>query len=246
MLDQALGLLDHHLGNLHVAGSRLVEGGADDLPLHRPLHVGHFLRALVDQQHDEVALRVIGRDGMGDVLQQHRLAGARRGDDQAALALAQRRDDVDDARGIVLLRRVAGFHLEPLIGIKRRQIVEMNLVTGLLGILEVDPVDLDKSEVAFTLLRTADLAFHRVAGAQRELPDLARADIDVIRPGQIVRVRRAEEAEAILQHLDNAFADDFHIAGGKVLENGEQQLLLAECTGIFNFQFFRQRHEFGR
>ena len=33
VLDQALGLLDHHLGHLHVALRRLVEGRGDDLAL---------------------------------------------------------------------------------------------------------------------------------------------------------------------------------------------------------------------
>jgi hypothetical protein len=53
VLDQALGLLDHHFGDLHVARGRLVEGRGDDLALHRALHVGDFLGALVDQQHDQ-------------------------------------------------------------------------------------------------------------------------------------------------------------------------------------------------
>ncbi len=59
VLDQALGLLDDHLGHLHVARRRLVEGRADHLALHRPLHVGHFLRPLVDEQHDEDDLLVV-------------------------------------------------------------------------------------------------------------------------------------------------------------------------------------------
>jgi hypothetical protein len=53
VLDQALGLLDHHLGDLDVALRRLVEGRGDDLALHRALHVGDFLRPLVDQQDDQ-------------------------------------------------------------------------------------------------------------------------------------------------------------------------------------------------
>ena len=91
VLDQPLRLLDHHLGDLHVAGGRLVEGRRDDLALDRALHVGDFFRPLVDEQHDQVDLGVVGGDAVGDVLQQHRLAGARRRDDQAALALADRR-----------------------------------------------------------------------------------------------------------------------------------------------------------
>ena len=46
------------------------------------------------------------RHGLGDVLQQDGLAGARRRDDQAALSLADRREQVHDARG---QRLRAGF-----------------------------------------------------------------------------------------------------------------------------------------
>jgi hypothetical protein len=66
---------------------RLVEGRRDDLALHRALHVGHLLGPLVDEQHDEVDLGVVGRRSRWRCLQQHRLAGARRRDDQAALPL---------------------------------------------------------------------------------------------------------------------------------------------------------------
>ena len=65
-------------------------------PSHRSLHVGDFLGPLVDEQHDEVDFRVVLGHRLRDVLQQDRLAGARRRDDQAALALADRREQVHD------------------------------------------------------------------------------------------------------------------------------------------------------
>src|SRR3546814_19415904 len=70
---------------------------SDHLALHRALHVGDFFRTFVDQQDDQVDFRMIVADGMGDVLQQPRLAGARRRHDQGALALALRGGQVDDA-----------------------------------------------------------------------------------------------------------------------------------------------------
>src|SRR5215213_5592782 len=62
MLEQALCLLDYHLGDLHMARGRFVEGRGDHLAFHRALHVGDFLRPLVDQQHDQEAFRVVRRD----------------------------------------------------------------------------------------------------------------------------------------------------------------------------------------
>jgi hypothetical protein len=102
VLDQALGLLDHHLGDLHVARGRLVEGRADDLALHRALHVGHFLGPLVDQQHDQVDLGVVGGDRVAMFCSSTSCRPWAAAHDQAALALADRRDQVDDAGGDVL------------------------------------------------------------------------------------------------------------------------------------------------
>jgi hypothetical protein len=89
VLDEALGLLDDHLGHLHVARGGLVEGRADDLAAHRALHVGDLLGPLVDEQHDEHRVGVVVAMALAIVLQQHGLAGAGRRDDEAALALAR-------------------------------------------------------------------------------------------------------------------------------------------------------------
>ena len=246
MFDQALGLFDHHFRDLHVARRRLVEGRGNHLALHRALHVGDFLRPLVDQQHDQIGLGMIGGDRMRDVLQQHGLAGARRRDDQRALALADRRDDIDDARREILFGRILVFHLEPLIGIERRQVVEIDLVARLLGILEIDRVDLEQREIALAFLRGADVAFDGVAGAQTETADLAWRNIDVVGPGQIIRFRRAQKAEAVGEHLDDAFADDVDFLGRELLEDREHQLLLAHGAGVFDLMFFGEGDEFGR
>ena len=104
-LHQPLRVLQHDLLQLQVVLRQFVEGGGDDLAIHRAPDVGHFLRALVDQQHEQVHLGVVLRDAVGDLLEQRRLAGLRRGDDQTALALADRGDDVDEAPGDVARRR---------------------------------------------------------------------------------------------------------------------------------------------
>ena len=101
--------------------------------------------------------------------------------------------------------------LQPLVGIERRQVVEVDLVAGLLGVFEVDRVDLEQREIALAFLRAADLALDGVAGAQAEAADLRGRDVDVVGAGQVVRFRRAQEAEAVLQHLDDAFADDLDL-----------------------------------
>ena len=99
------------------------------------------------------------------------------------------------------------------LGIERRQIVEIDAVADLVRLVEIDRVDLEQGEIALAVLGRADLALDRVAGAQAEAAHLARAHIDVVRARQVVRFRRAQEAEAVLQDLEHAVAED----GGVVL-----------------------------
>ena len=246
MLDQALGLFDDHLGDLDVAHRRLVEGRGNHLALHRALHVGDFLRPLVDQKHDQIAFRMIVGDRMGDVLQQHGLAGARRRHDQGALAFADRRHDVDDARREILLGRILVFHLQPLVRIERRQVVEIDLVARFLRVFEVERVDLEQGEVALAFLRAADMAVDGVAGAQAETADLRGRDVDIVRSRQIIRFRRAQKAEAVRENLDDAFADNVGLPHRELLEDAEHQLLLAHGAGVFDLELLRKGDELGR
>ena len=88
------------------------------------------------------------------VLQQHGLAGARRRDDEAALAFADRRQQVHDAAADVLAH---GLQLDALLGIERREVVEEDLVARLFGRLEVDGLDLDQREILFAFVRRTHL-----------------------------------------------------------------------------------------
>src|ERR1700712_3900054 len=74
VLDQALGLLDHHFGDLHVTGGWLIEGGGNHFAAHGALHFGYFFRTLIDQQNDQMDFRVVASDVRRDVLQHDGLA----------------------------------------------------------------------------------------------------------------------------------------------------------------------------
>ncbi|MNK42146.1 hypothetical protein D3C87_608270 [compost metagenome] len=246
MFDQALRLFDDHFSDLHVTDCRLVEGRGNNLALHRTLHVGHFFRTLIDQENDQVAFRMVCRDGMGDVLQQNRLTGARRRHDQSALTLAERRDEIDHTRRQVLRGRNIQFHLEALIRVERRQIVEVNLVADLFRIVEIDRVDLEKCEITLAFLGAADRAFNGITGLQREPADLRGRNIDIVRTGQIVCVCGPQESEPVLQDFNDAFADYFDVLARENLEDCEHKLLLAHGARIFNFQGFSKSQQVGR
>jgi len=229
VLDESLRLVDHHVGNLHVAGRGLVEGRGDHLGLHGAPHVGHLFRPLVDEQHDQVGLRVLRGDRVRDFLQDHRLASLRWRRDQAALALPDGCDQVDDAGSQVAALRL---ELELLFRIQGCQVVEEDLVLRLVGRLEVDRLDLEEREVALAFLRRADLAFDGIARTQVEAPDLRRRDVDVVRPSQVVLIGSPQEAEAVLENLEHAFGEDLAVLGGLGLQDREEQILLSQARGI--------------
>ena len=114
VLDEPLSLVHDHFGDLYMPRGRFVEGRADDFAAYRALHVGDFFRALVDQEHDHVGFGLVGCDRVGDRLQEHGLARSRRGDDQSALTLADRHQQVQDPPAEVV---PVGLELEPPLGI---------------------------------------------------------------------------------------------------------------------------------
>ena len=61
-LGQPLAALDDQLRQADVAFDVAVEAAGDDFALDAPLHVGHFFRPLVDQQHDQRDVGIVGRD----------------------------------------------------------------------------------------------------------------------------------------------------------------------------------------
>src|SRR5690349_24242304 len=76
--------------------------------LFRSLHVRDLLGALVDEEHDERGLGVVGGDGVGDLLEDDRLARAGGRDDELALAEADGRHEVQDRKST----RLNSSHVE--------------------------------------------------------------------------------------------------------------------------------------
>ena len=186
------------------------------------------------------------RDRCRDVLQQHRLAGLRRRDDEPALAFADRRDHVDDARRQILGAAVALLELEALLREQRRQVLEEHLALRVLRRVVVDLADLEQREVALAVLRRADQPGDRVARAQVEAADLARADVDVVGAGEVGAVGGAQEAEAVLQDLEHAFAEDVLAVLGVRLQDREDDVLLAGPGEILEAHRFGELHQRGR
>ncbi len=172
MLDQTFGLLDHHLGHLHMAACRLVESRGNDFTAYGALHFRDLFRALVNQQNDQCAFGLGRGDRVGDLLQHHGLPGLRRRDQQAALALADRRNDVDGPSGQVLGRTIALLKPDTLIRVQRGEVFKENFLLGFFGGLVVDGFNFQQREVTLGVLRRTHQARNRVTGPQSEAADL--------------------------------------------------------------------------
>jgi len=179
------------------------------------------------------------------VLQHHGLAGLGRGHQQAALAFADGRDDVDDAPGEIFVGADVALQVDLLGREQRRQVLEQDLVFGIFGRFTVDLVHLDQRHIAFAFLGGADLTFDGVAGVQVEATHLAGADVDVIRTGEIGGVGRAQEAEAVRQHFQCAVAVDALTFLRLVLQQGEDQVLFAHAVGVVDLVGNGHFHQFG-
>jgi hypothetical protein len=104
-----------------MAGDVLIVAAMDDLAMHRPAHLGHFLRAFVDQKDHHVDIRVIGGHPGGHLLEQHGLAGARGSDDQSPLPQADGGHQIDDAHR---RRPASDFELHALLRVDGGQVFE--------------------------------------------------------------------------------------------------------------------------
>ncbi len=188
--------------------------------------------------------RVVAGDGLGDALQEHGFTGFRRCHDQAALAFADRRYQVDHPGGDVLGGAVADLHDHPLGGEQRGQVLEQDFGFGVFRPVGIDLADLEHGEVAFAILGGPDLAGDGVAGTQVEATYLAGRHVNVIRAGQVRAFRGAQEAEAVLQNFQHPITVNIRAVFRGSLEDGEDNVLFAGSRQVLQAEFLGNIQKF--
>ncbi|MFM1944278.1 MAG: hypothetical protein RI897_3260 [Verrucomicrobiota bacterium] len=237
------GFFDHHFGDLDVAFRRFIEGGADDFcRAAGAFHVCYFLGAFIDEEDEQVSIRGIFDDGVGDLLEQDGFAGTRRCDDEAAGAFTDGADEVEDSGGHLF--RVA-FEHEALIGEERGEVIEVGFIFGLIGFFVADLFHFEEGEEAFLFFWGADLAVDDVTCLEVEAADLGGGDVNIFRAGQVVEALRAEEAEAFGQDFEHAIGEQGATALGVVLEDGVDELLFFHRAEVLDPHGFGHLGEFG-
>ena len=187
---------------------------------------------------------MVGLDGVRDALQHHGLTGLGRRHDECALTFSDGRHQVDDARCEILGGTVAALEGERLVGKQWGQVLEGDLVLGIVRTVEVDLIDLEKREVTFAFLRWPDLSGNRIAGTQAESSDLAWGNVNVVRACQVGTVRRSQESESVLSDFQHTIAVNVLTLLGMRLEDAEDDVLFSRARDALNPHFLRQRQQF--
>src|SRR5262249_26362181 len=159
-------------------------------------------------------------DGVGDVLEEDRLARLGRGHDETPLTEPDGGEKVDDAGGHL---RPVELEVQLPGRIEGGEIVEEDPLPGLAaaGIDEFDLADLLEGEEPLPFAGLADRRVYGVAGTEIEAADLAGADVDVVGAGLVIAVAAAEEAETVRLQLQHALGVDLELLVGNAAEEGE-------------------------
>ena len=170
-LHESAGLLQHHIGHLHVPFSRLIESRSHHFSLYAAAHISNLLRTLVDKKDDLINLRVIIRNGICYRLEQHGFTSLRLSHDKTTLTLSDRSEHIHDtARQIMLMTMSEKIKL--LIREKWSQEIKRNPVPDELRTSTVDIIDLYKREILVTISRRSDLSGNSITILQSIILDL--------------------------------------------------------------------------
>ena len=177
----------------------IVRRGDDFTALDRTPKVSRFLRTFIHEQDHSVNVRMICENGIGDVMQQGRLACARRGDNQAARAFADGRDEVYHARGNAIGH---SFEDIPLVRIDTGQIIELLHRLPLFRRVPINLEDLGQLGAAFFGWHRP--AFDLEAGLEAEFSDHVRRHVNIVRADLEALGGIAQEAKPFLADFEDA------------------------------------------
>ena len=178
-LDHTLGFLQYDAGNLYVTVGGFIEGRGNDLCIDGTSHIRNLLRTLVDEQHHDVGLRMVGGNSVGNILHQNGFTSLGLSHDECTLTFTDRGEKVDDT-----YRRIGGCLVtakrELLFWEQRRQVLEGHTVAHFMRLASVDGLDIAHRKIFLIIVRRTDSTIHNITSLQRILLDLLWRYVDVV------------------------------------------------------------------
>ena len=252
---KAFGFFENHVGHAGVVLRRFIERrcnhfGLDFNSLFGCLfldvrddvaHFGDFFRAFVNQERDEDNFRMVLRDSACHVLQENCLTGTRRSENNTALALTNRREQVHNAGAVF---RFVPFEVDLFFRVNRGQVFECHAATHLVRFFKVHAVNAAHREVLILFARSAHKAFNRIANLEVELTNKVLAHVNVVRAGLVVLIRHAEEPVTLRSDFENAFRINDVAFVFEALQNVVEGLLAhsAEVHFLLHGEFLELAH----
>jgi hypothetical protein len=154
-------------------------------------------------------------------------------------------DEVDHPGDLSLTVGSSVSSVQLLVRVERGEVVEIDPVAHRIGIVEIDLGQLGEREIALAILGRADLAFDRVAGAQAPFADLVGRDIDIVRPGEVVRfgLRRKPKPSGSTSIVPMPMISSPSSASSLRMRTSDPA---GAWSSAFDAQFFGHRDQFGR
>ena len=87
------------------------------------------------------------------------------------------------------------------------------------------------------------MAGNDVAGAQVKAANLARRNVDIVRAGQIIVIRRTQKTESVRESLQHSFTVNMTILLSLRLQDRKDQLLLAHIGSAFNIEILADQRQ---
>ena len=142
---------------------RLVECGRYYLRINCAAHVGNLLRTLVDEQHHQVSLRMVGGNGVCNVFHEYGLTGFWLRYDKSTLSFTYRREEVYDACAGIGGSAVAA-EIELFFREEWGKVFERHSVAHFRWVAAVNLVYRAKGEIFFVFVWRTHLAVNDISG----------------------------------------------------------------------------------
>ena len=121
----------------------------------------------------------------------------------------------------------------------------MGFVLSLLGLFIANLINHQEREEFLLLLGRPDAALQLVASLQIETSNLRRRHVYILRTGQIIVMRTAQEAEAFGQDFQHAVGNEYATVLGVFAQDLEDHLMLAHGAEILDLHFLGHRVQLG-
>src|SRR3990170_4905227 len=233
-LDQPFRPLERYLCHPGMVFNGLIEGRANHLAMHGPLHVRHFLRPFTNEDDHDVDVFVVCGDPVGNGLQQHGLARLGWRDNEPPLAPTDGSNEIQQPGRKVCWR---GLQVDHHLGEYGGKVLEVRALAGYFWIESVHRLNSKQPVVFFTLFGRADLPGDHVPGAQPKATHLRLRDVDVVQAGP--EGIAPQETVAFVYDLKDATAEDVALLLTVRLEQTEDQFVLFEGADTGYAQVFR-------